>query len=44
MSIRIEVQYASEDYQKLLKANDFVCSMSRKDNRYDNAPMESFWG
>jgi putative transposase len=38
------VQYASEEYQNLLKKNGFVCSMSRKGNCYDNAPMESFWG
>jgi len=38
------IQYASKDYQKLLKKNDFICSMSRKGNCYDNAPMESFWG
>lgn len=38
------VQYASKDYQKLLKKNGFICSMSRKGNCYDNAPMESFWG
>lgn len=38
------VQYASNDYQKLLKSYGFVCSMSRKGNCYDNAPMESFWG
>lgn len=38
------VQYASLEYQKLLKKNGFICSMSRKGNCYDNAPMESFWG
>ena len=38
------VQYASEKYQKLLRRNGFICSMSRKGNCYDNAPMESFWG
>ncbi|MGV8150002.1 MAG: integrase core domain-containing protein, partial [Alkaliphilus sp.] len=37
-------QYCSNDYQKLLKANNFICSMSRKGNCWDNAPMESFWG
>lgn len=37
------VQYASKKYQRLLKKHDFVCSMSRKGNCYDNAPMESFW-
>lgn len=34
------IQYASESYQRLLKANGFICSMSRKGNCYDNAPME----
>lgn len=38
------VQYASKEYQNLLKKNGFICSMSRKGNCYDNAPMESFWG
>lgn len=38
------VQYASKAYQKLLKKNGFICSMSGKGNCYDNAPMESFWG
>lgn len=38
------VDYASEKYQKLLRRNGFICSMSRKGNCYDNAPMESFWG
>lgn len=38
------VQYASKDYQKLLKKHGFICSMSRKGNCYDNAPMEPFWG
>lgn len=38
------VQYASKDYQKQLKRHGFICSMSRKGNCYDNAPIESFWG
>ena len=37
-------QYASEDYQRLLKSNGITCSMSRKGNCYDNAAMESFFG
>jgi transposase InsO family protein len=37
------VQYACEDYQKLLKSNAMTCSMSRKGNCWDNAPMESFF-
>ena len=36
-------QYASTAYQKLLRASEVVCSMSRKGNCYDNAAMESFW-
>lgn len=36
-------QYASDDYQKRLRAAGAVCSMSRKGNCYDNAPMESFF-
>jgi transposase InsO family protein len=38
------VQYASDDFQDLLKANGMVCSMSRKGNCWDNACMESFFG
>jgi putative transposase len=37
-------QYASWDYQRLLKARAMVCSMSRKGNCWDNAAMESFFG
>ena len=37
-------QYCSNDYQKELKKDGFICSMSRKANCWDNAPMESFWG
>ena len=36
--------YCSKDYQAMLKAHEYVCSMSRKGNCWDNAPMESFWG
>jgi len=36
-------QYASKDYQKLLKKNGFIGSMSRKGNCWDNAPIESFF-
>ena len=36
-------QYASEQYQNQLQENGFVCSMSRKGNCWDNAPMESFF-
>jgi len=37
-------QYCSNDYQKLLAKSGHICSMSRKGNCWDNAPMESFWG
>ena len=37
-------QYAAGDYQKLLQQHGAVCSMSRKGDCWDNAPMESFWG
>lgn len=37
-------QYCSNDYQDLIKKYGFICSMSRKGNCWDNAPMESFWG
>jgi len=36
-------QYVSERYQKLLSENEFVCSMSRKGNCWDNAVAESFF-
>jgi transposase InsO family protein len=36
-------QYASELYQKTLKDHQFICSMSRKGNCWDNAPSESFF-
>jgi transposase InsO family protein len=36
-------QYASNDYQQLLSEAVAVCSMSRKGNCYDNAPVESFF-
>lgn len=37
------VQYACTKYQRLLQANGIECSMSRKGNCWDNAPMESFF-
>lgn len=37
------VQYASEHYQRLLDQHGITCSMSRKGNCWDNAPMESFF-
>ena len=36
-------QYASATYQKLLYNLNIMCSMSRKGNCWDNAPMESFF-
>ena len=37
------VQYASEDYQQLLKQKGIEVSMSGRGDCYDNAMMESFW-
>lgn len=37
------VQYASEHYRRLLKEYGITCSMSRRGNCWDNAPMESFF-
>jgi putative transposase len=37
------VQYASNEFQALLKANVIQCSMSRKGNCWDNAVAESFF-
>jgi putative transposase len=36
-------QYASEHYQRLLLAHGITCSMSRRADCWDNAPMESFF-
>ncbi len=36
-------QYASHEYQALLKQHGLVCSMSRKGNCWDNAVMERFF-
>jgi putative transposase len=36
-------QYASEDYQRMLKEHGMICSMSRKGNCWDNAVAESFF-
>ena len=36
-------QYCSDDYQELLRENNFICSMSRKGNCWDNAVAESFF-
>lgn len=37
------VQYASSEYQALLRKYGIVCSMSRKGDCWDNAVMESFY-
>ncbi len=36
-------QYASDEYQALLKHHHVVCSMSRKGNCWDNSVMERFF-
>ena len=36
-------QYASEHYQRLLGKHGITCSMSRRADCWDNAPMESFF-
>jgi putative transposase len=35
-------QYCSYDYQKLLRENGLICSMSKRGDCYDNAAMESW--
>ena len=37
-------QYASGDYQAVLSQAAITCSMSRRGNCWDNAPVESFFG
>lgn len=37
------VQYASMPYRQILEKHDFIQSMSRKGNCYDNAMVESFF-
>lgn len=37
-------QYCNHEYQALLASYQLRCSMSRKGNCYDNAPVESFFG
>jgi len=37
-------QYAAHEYRRLLDAHGMLCSMSRKGDCWDNAPMESFCG
>ena len=36
-------QYASKDYQDLLQDAGMVCSLSRKGNCWDNAPVAAFF-
>jgi transposase InsO family protein len=36
-------QYASEHYQRLLATHEIACSMSKRGDCWDNAPMESFF-
>jgi putative transposase len=36
-------QYASEHYRRRLAEEGITCSMSRRGNCWDNAPMESFF-
>lgn len=36
-------QYASHEYQNLLRQHGMICSMSRKGNCWDNAVMERFF-
>lgn len=36
-------QYCSHDFQKMLKNNGIMCSMSRKGNCWDNSVAESFF-
>jgi transposase InsO family protein len=38
------IQYASQQYQRTLKAAGAIVSMSRKGNCWDNAVMERFFG
>ena len=37
-------QYCSNDFQKMLKSNGMISSMSRRGNCWDNAVAESFFG
>jgi putative transposase len=37
------IQYASHAFQARLEEYGMICSMSRKDNCWDNAPSESFF-
>ena len=37
------VQFAAHEYRKRLRQHGMLCSMSRKGDCWDNAPMESFF-
>lgn len=37
-------QYCAKDFKKRLRLLNFIQSMSRRGNCYDNAHVESFWG
>jgi len=37
-------QYAAHEYRRVLDQHGMSCSMSRKGDCWDNAPMESFFG
>jgi putative transposase len=37
-------QYCDHEYRRLMDQFKMRPSMSRKDDCYDNAPIESFWG
>ncbi|WP_159089750.1 IS3 family transposase, partial [Xanthomonas fragariae] len=36
--------YTSDDWRSFLASHGVVCSMSRRGNCHDNAPVESFFG
>lgn len=36
--------YASCDYRRLIDRYGYLCSMSKRGDCWDNAPMECFWG
>ena len=36
--------YCSADYRQAIEEAGMICSMSRKGDCWDNAPMECFWG
>jgi len=37
-------QYCSHEYRNMIEKYKFQCSMSKKGDCFDNAPIESFWG